>query len=54
LAARIQEEFGVEPQLVKDDNGVFDVVADGRLLFSKHREGRFPEEEEVLEALRDA
>ena len=44
----------MEPQLVKGDDGVFDVVADGRLVFSKHREGRFPEEEEVLEALRDA
>jgi selT/selW/selH-like putative selenoprotein len=50
----IREEFGVESQLVKGDEGVFDVVADGRLVFSKHREGRFPEEREVLEALRDA
>lgn len=48
----IREEFGVESQLVKGDDGVFDVVADGRLVFSKHREGRFPEEQEVLEALR--
>ena len=44
----------MEPQLVKGDNGVFDVVADGRLVFSKHQAGRFPEEEEVLEALRGA
>jgi predicted Rdx family selenoprotein len=29
------------------------VVADGKLVFSKHREGRFPEDEEILEALRD-
>ena len=29
----------------------FDVEADGRLLFSKQREGRFPEEEEILAAL---
>ena len=54
MAAKIREEFGVEPQLIKGDNGVFDVVADGRLVFSKHQTGRFPEEEEVLEALRDA
>jgi selenoprotein W-related protein len=54
LAAVIREEFGVEPQLVKGDDGVFDVVADGQMVFSKHQTGRFPEEEEVLEALRDA
>jgi selT/selW/selH-like putative selenoprotein len=52
LAAVIQEEFGIEPQLVKGDNGVFDVVVEGRLVFSKFEAGRFPEDEEVLEALR--
>jgi predicted Rdx family selenoprotein len=38
--------------LVKGDNGVFDVVADGKLLFSKHARGRFPEDTEILAALR--
>jgi len=52
LAARIREEFGVEPQLVKGDNGIFDVVVDGRLVFSKFETGRFPEDQEVLDALR--
>lgn len=37
---------------MKGDNGVFDVVADGRRVFSKHESGRFPEEREVIEALR--
>jgi predicted Rdx family selenoprotein len=26
----------------------FDVIAEGELVFSKQREGRFPEEDEVL------
>jgi predicted Rdx family selenoprotein len=30
----------------------FDVVADGELVFSKQRVGRFPEEGEVLELVR--
>jgi hypothetical protein len=29
----------------------FDVVADGSLVFSKQREGRFPDEDEILAAL---
>ena len=33
-------------------SGRFDVVADGRLVFSKARSGRFPEHEEILAALR--
>jgi selT/selW/selH-like putative selenoprotein len=32
--------------------GQFDVVADGRLLFSKQAEGRFPEHDEILSQLR--
>ena len=30
----------------------YDVVADGSLVFSKQREGRFPEDDEVLRLLR--
>ena len=29
----------------------FDVVADGRLIFSKQREGRWPETDEIIQAL---
>jgi predicted Rdx family selenoprotein len=37
--------------LVKGKNGVFDVVADENLIFSKHEVGRFPDEEEVIKIL---
>lgn len=30
---------------------MFDVTVDGKLVFSKHREGRFPEQDEILNAL---
>lgn len=39
-------------ELIRGDGGVFDVVADGDLLFSKQKEDRFPEAAEILEALR--
>jgi selenoprotein W-related protein len=52
LAADLRQAIGIDAQLVKGDAGVFDVVADGRLVFSKHREGRFPESGEILRALR--
>ncbi len=52
MAARIKEELGVEAELIKGDNGIFDVEADGRLVYSKHETGRFPEDEEVLKQLR--
>ena len=52
LAAAIAKEFGVDSELIRGDGGVFDVVAEGDLLFSKHTENRFPESAEILEALR--
>ena len=44
----------MEPRLVKGGGGIFDVEADGTLVFSKHEVGRFPEDEEVLAALRQS
>lgn len=37
---------------MKGDGGVFDVKADGALLFSKHDTGRYPEPAEIITALR--
>jgi selT/selW/selH-like putative selenoprotein len=42
---------GATTELVEGDRGQFDVEADGRLLFSKWEQHRFPEEEEVIRAL---
>ena len=42
----------LEPELIEGSNGIFDVVADGTMLFSKYEESRFPEPEEIIEALR--
>ena len=54
LAEELRRELGVEPELVKGDNGVLDVFADGRLVFSKHRDGRFPAPGEIARAVRAA
>ena len=37
---------------MKGASGIFDVSADGRLVFSKFRERRFPSDDEVIAALR--
>ena len=36
---------------MKGDEGVFDVFADGHLVFSKHEKGRFPKSEAEVLAL---
>lgn len=42
----------LEAELIEGSNGIFDVTADGRMIFSKHERGRFPEDAEVIDALR--
>jgi predicted Rdx family selenoprotein len=52
LAAKISAELGIEVTLVKGVAGVFDIIADEKLVFSKTDEQRFPQDIEILEALR--
>jgi selT/selW/selH-like putative selenoprotein len=54
LAAAIRQALGIEPELLKGGAGMFDVAADGKLVFSKHREARFPSAEEIIQSLRKA
>lgn len=51
MAAQIKKRTGVEPELIKGDNGIFDVKLDGKIVYSKHETGRFPEHHEVLKKL---
>ena len=51
MAAAIRETFDVEPELIAGAGGIFDVKADGKMIYSKHETGRFPEHDEVLTAL---
>ena len=44
-------EAGHEAQAVEGEKSQYDVVADGSLVFSKQREGRFPEDDEVVTLL---
>ena len=48
----MREELGIESALIRGTDGVFDVVADGAVVFSKHDAGRFPSHDEILAALR--
>ena len=54
LAEEIKRELGTGPELVKGDDGVLDVVVDGKLVFSKHRDGGYPAPGELAKALRAA
>lgn len=51
LAERIEEKFGIKPELIKSKGGAFEIRRDGNLLFSKLSEGRFPEDDEALDLI---
>ena len=44
-------EAGHDALALEGAKSQYDVVADGALVFSKQREGRFPEDDEILRAL---
>lgn len=44
-------DSGIAASIAEGAKSQFDVLADGDLVFSKQREGRFPEEDEVLALL---
>ena len=52
MAARIKDVFDIDAEIIEGTNGIFDVKADGALVFSKHESKRFPEHDEVIAALR--
>jgi selenoprotein W-related protein len=51
LAAEIKKQKGIDVQLVKGKNGVFDVFKDESLVFSKYEQNRFPEIDDLLDKL---
>jgi hypothetical protein len=40
-----------DAEAVEGEKSQYDVLADGKLIFSKQREGRFPDEDEIIAAL---
>jgi len=44
--------LGIEAEYIKSGGGVFEVVADEKLIFSKKKEYRFPRDEEIIEILK--
>ena len=53
LAQEVERELQVQPELVKGDDGVLEVLVDGELVFSKHRDGRFPAPGELARIIRE-
>ena len=53
MAAQIKQRFGTDVELIPSGGGVFEVVVDGELCFSKKQLNRFPEDEEIFDILEE-
>ncbi len=49
----MKKMFGAEIALVKSGGGAFEVSADGKTVFSKLSQGRFPDDGEIAGLIRD-
>jgi len=47
VAAELKKDLGIDAELVAGRGGVFDVVADGKVIYSKSNTGMFPKPGEV-------
>lgn len=52
MAARLKQAFEVEAKLIEGGGGIFDVVVDGQLVYSKHQTGQFPDEAALVRRIR--
>ena len=50
--AELQEGLGEKARLIEGRGGIFDVKVDGKLVYSKHQTGRFPDSGEVLKLIK--
>jgi selT/selW/selH-like putative selenoprotein len=44
----LKKQFAAEVALVPGANGIYEITADNRLIFSKQAAGRFAEPEEII------
>ena len=48
MAVKIKESLGVEPRLIPEGRGIFDLVVDGKLIYSKFETGTFPDNDQLV------
>ena len=51
MAAELKERYGVDARLKPGHKGIFDVLVDGELIYSKYETHRFPRPNEVGDAI---
>ena len=51
MAAKIKDSLGVEPMLIPKGRGIFDVMVNNNLVYSKFETGQFPDNDQLVSLL---
>jgi len=51
LAAKIKQTLGIGSELIPGGQGIFDVVVEHELVYSKFKTGSFPDEDQLINEL---
>jgi selT/selW/selH-like putative selenoprotein len=51
MGEELQKSLGSEIELIAGANGIFDISLDGRMIFSKFEQGRFPRPDEIIKLI---
>jgi predicted Rdx family selenoprotein len=52
VAAELKKELGIDAKLVRGGGGIFDVKANGKLVYTKSKTFNFPQDGEVVRLIR--
>ena len=52
LAEKIKDELGMTAQLIPGSKGVYDIVVDSDLIYSKHQTKRFPDNDKIIKLIK--
>ena len=53
LGDELKKNFGADIELVAGANGVFDVSLDGKMIYSKFEQGRFPQPDDIIKLVNE-
>ena len=52
MGDELHKNLGAEIELIAGSNGIYDVMVEGKMIFSKFEQGRFPETEEIINLIK--
>ena len=53
MGDELSKNLGADIELLAGSNGIFDIMVDGKMIFSKFEQGRFPRANEVIRIIQE-